>query len=141
MRFVRPGDPFDAEMPPRITSIEPTTGSLAGGTDLAILGTGFGADASALKIEVADVACDVRQIRTDGVHCRLGLRPADPAPMGPFAGERGVRWQWAGGDGQSMLLPSFAIPSDCAHGCASGWSELGSGGAQVVEVRRSKNLA
>ena len=33
-------DPFDAELPPRITSIEPTAGSLAGGTDVTIRGTG-----------------------------------------------------------------------------------------------------
>ena len=127
------------------------TGSLAGGTDLTVLGTGFGADASVLEIEVAGVACAVTQINTDGVHCRLGARPAaDPVPtrpmptaalgndLGSFVGERGVRWQWAGGGGQSMLLTSFAIPSDCALGCGSGWRELGSGGAQVVEVRRAK---
>ena len=121
-------------MPPRITSIKPMTGSLAGGTDLTVLGTGFGADASVLEIEVAGVACAVTQINTDGVHCRLGARPAaDPVPtrpmptaalgndLGSFVGERGVRWQWAGGGGQSMLLTSFAIPSDCALGCGSGW--------------------
>ena len=32
------GDPFDAELPPRIASIAPKTGSLGGGTDMTIYG-------------------------------------------------------------------------------------------------------
>ena len=34
------GAPFDAELPPRITAVSPQHGSLAGGTDLTISGTG-----------------------------------------------------------------------------------------------------
>lgn len=34
------GAPFDAELPPRITAVSPQQGSLAGGTDLTISGTG-----------------------------------------------------------------------------------------------------
>ena len=132
------GDPFDAEIPPRITAIHPRVGSLAGGTDLTVTGTGFGSDPTVLAIDVAGVPCDVRQIQTTGVHCRLRYRPTSMAPsrptptaafalgngLGSYAGERGVRWQWqwlganatAEGEG-SMLLPSFTIPGGyCGDG-------------------------
>ena len=121
---VATGESFDAEMPPRITSIQPQTGSLAGGTDLTVTGTGFGSDASALNIDVAGIPCDVMQILTSGVHCRLRSHPAATVPerptptaalgngLGSFAGERGVRWQWHGANStnSSVLLPSFALP-------------------------------
>ena len=152
LRFidVASGDPFDAELPPRVTSISPQQGSLAGGSDLTIAGWGFGSVRSDLSIEVGGIACDVSEITTAGVRCRLQSNPAATAPerptanvigssdsLGSFAGERGVRWQWASsaaGDAGSMLLPSFTVPMDCAAGCSSGWSELGaSATTQVVE--------
>ena len=145
------GDPFDAEIPPRISSIEPRFGSLAGGTDLLVRGTGFGADASAISITVAGVKCDVTQIQTTGVHCRLrsqlaATAPTRPTPtavlgndLGSFAGERGARWQWAEGGGQSLLLQSFAAPSDCVLNCGAGWKEVASDGStQIVEVSLAK---
>ena len=123
------GDPFDAEVPPRITSIHPQSGSLAGGTELTVAGTGFGSDVSALSIDVAGIPCLVTQVQVSGVHCRLGSNAAATAPtrptptaalgndLGSFAGERGVRWQWVGANStreKSMLLPAFAFPTDCA---------------------------
>ena len=82
--------PFDAELPPRITSIEPTAGSRAGGTDVTIFGSGFGADAGALTIEVAGVGCAVTNLAehndasaplaTQAVRCRLGARLGGAAP-------------------------------------------------------------
>ena len=154
--------PFDAELPPRITSIEPTAGSRAGGTDVTIFGSGFGADAGALTIEVAGVGCAVTNLAehndasaplaTQAVRCRLGARLGDAAaahePLSAFAGERGARWKWesssmpeGGGSlpGGSLLVPSFEVPSDCVAGaggvdCRSGWREVGADGtAQVVE--------
>lgn len=141
------GDPFDAEVPPRILSISPAAGSLAGGTELTVRGTGFGTDTSAIEIDVGGVPCDVSRIRIrgDGVHCRLRWRPTATTPSGPtptaalasYVGERGTRWQWAQAGGRSILLPSFATPSDCASGCGAGWAELApSGSVQTVEVRR-----
>lgn len=146
------GNVFDAEMPPRIASIRPSVGSLAGGTDLTVVGTGFGADVNAIAIHVAGIPCDVLRITTSGVNCRLRSQPSASAPtrltptahlgssLGSFPGERGVRWQWAGASG-SMILPSFASPTDCSVGCGSGWSELGSQGtAQVIEVSAEPSL-
>ena len=106
--------------------------------------TGFGSDSSALAIQVGHLACDVRRITLAGVHCRVRSHPAatppprsSPTPtmggLGSYLGERGVRWQWAAStdahSGElypngSLLLPSFLLPSDCAQGCRSGWSEL-----------------
>ena len=143
------GDSFDAEIPPRITSIQPQIGSFAGGTDLTVSGTGFGADAAAMSVDIAGVPCDVTHVQTGGVICRLHSRPEADAPtrptptaalgnrLGSYPAERGVRWQWANAIGSetSMLLPSFATPSDCAFGCGSGWPELApSGTAMLVEV-------
>ena len=141
---------FDAEIPPRITAVTPQVGSLAGGTDLTIAGTGFGSDASALSIDVAGLPCDVTQIQTAGVICRVGYHPPAATPMRPtptstlgndlgsFAGERGVRWQWLGANStreRSTLLPSFLAPVNCVLGCGSGWQELGPNGTvQLIEV-------
>ena len=118
--------PFDAEVPPRIASIAPRTGSLAGGTDLTVRGTGFGVDPAALAVEVAGVPCDVTALDTGRFTCRLRSQPpaSTPArptptaalgPLGSYAGERGVRWQWARSGSapsanRSLLLPSFALP-------------------------------
>lgn len=145
---VESGVTYDAEVPPRVLSVTPSVGSLAGGADLTIQGTGFGADASSLNIEVGGLPCDVTQLKPSGVQCRLGFHssgasPARPTPtaavgaLGSFVGERGVRWQWGASGGKpsgSMLLPAFEMPLDCASGCPAGWSELGSDGAsQVLE--------
>ena len=49
---VATGEPFDAEMPPRIASVAPSSGSLAGGTDLTISGSGFGAEPTLASVSV-----------------------------------------------------------------------------------------
>ena len=118
---------------------------------MTVVGTGFGSDAGALSIEVGGVPCDVLKLEASGVRCRLHSTPAAAAPtrstptdalgndLGSFAGERGVRWQWSGANTtreRSMLLPSFALPSDCASGCQPGWRELGpQDTVQLIEVR------
>jgi len=56
------GSPFDAELLPRISEIVPSEGSLAGGTDLTIFGTGFGADTTALRILVGSASCAVTSV-------------------------------------------------------------------------------
>ena len=145
MLDVASGTPFDAELPPRITSVKPRVGSLAGGTELTITGSGFGANPAALSIEVGHLACTVTQLTTTGAICRLASHPAATAPvrptptatigsLGSFPGERGVRWQWGGGTPGSLLLPSFSAPMGCADGCSSGWKEQnGHGTPQVLE--------
>ena len=139
------GTPFDAELPPRITAVKPSLGSLAGGTDLTIEGTGFGSDPAALAIEVAGLPCAVSTI-TSPLYCRLAAKPAATAPARPtpttglgnglasLPGERGARWQWAAGDRSnpkgSLLVPSFSVPTHCAAGC----DDIAAGGtAMVVE--------
>lgn len=107
------GSPFDAELLPRISEIVPSEGSLAGGTDLTIFGTGFGADTTALRILVGSASCAVTSVTKAAIQCRMeelsnGL-DQPPVAIGSARsspGERGVRWQLA--DGKIMLLPSFA---------------------------------
>ena len=140
------GTPFDAELPPRITAVSPSLGSLAGGTDLTIEGTGFGSDPAALAIEVAGLPCAVSTITSAALYCRLAANPAATAPARPtpttglgnglasLPGERGARWQWAAGDRSnpkgSLLVPSFSVPTHCAAGC----DDIAAGGtAMVVE--------
>lgn len=98
-------------------------GSVAGGSELTISGSGFGIEADSLSIEVAGVACAVTTLRAGTVSCRLAPIDASASVAVPFAGERGVRWRWArtnssggasssGSDARgSLLLPSFALPS------------------------------
>jgi len=107
------GSPFDAELLPRISEIVPSEGSLAGGTDLTIFGTGFGADTTALRILVGSASCAVTSVTKAAIQCRMeelsnGL-DQPPVAIGSARsspGERGARWQLA--NGKVMLLPSFA---------------------------------
>ena len=126
------GNPFDAELPPRIAAISPTQGSLAGGTDLTISGSGFGSVADNLAVEAAGLPCDVSQITPSAVYCRTraNIRPlsqtlapyratptSDIGSLGSFASERGVRWQW-GSSASELLLPAFAAP----HSSVRSWA-------------------
>ena len=122
---VAAASPFAAEIVPRVTGVSPRSGSVAGGTELTISGSGFGIDAAALSIEVAGVPCVIATLKVGKLTCRLapindaasGSAHAMASPL--FVGERGVRWRWtdsSAGDGassagSSLLLPSFALPS------------------------------
>lgn len=126
------GTPFHAELPPRITSIHPSVGSLAGGTELSVAGTGFGSDPAKIAIEVGGLPCDVLAVLPSGVRCQLRSReeaatapPAAPAPtadgtgvsLGSFASERGVRWRWSAGNGTaSNATASNATASNTTFG-------------------------
>ena len=52
--YANGGAPYDAELVPRITRVTPESGSLAGGADLTIFGTGFGSEPVNLAITVGD---------------------------------------------------------------------------------------
>ena len=85
---------FDVEVLPRVNSVLPTRGSLAGGAELTVTGTGFGSNPDALMVSVGDVPCTVLELLTGGLRCRVQPREAARLPRGPFPGERGARWQW-----------------------------------------------
>ena len=111
------GDPFTAELLPVITGVTPSLGSLAGGADLTITGTGFGSDLKSLMITAGHggtgAKCAITSITPEGVHCRvepLAYSPTamvvEPPPsnlagqahvrqsLGSHASHRGVRFQW-----------------------------------------------
>eukprot|EP00966_Prymnesium_polylepis_P195558 4532986-Prymnesium_polylepis.1 len=95
---------FDVELPPRISRIEPSVGSLAGGAAVTISGIGFGSDASALQITVAGAPCDVTAVTEGAAHCKLKARESVTASTGPYPGDRGARWSVdAYAEGQAML--------------------------------------
>lgn len=146
------GDPYDLEVLPRIRSVAPRVGSLAGGTDVTIVGVGFGSDREDLHVTVAGVECSVTHITPTAVHCRVqplaaatadgttaeygeAIPPQAPtiqaalgADLASFPGERGVRWQWlsSGGATGSALLPEFSAPF--------GWADIaGDGTATQLE--------
>ena len=91
---------------------------------MTIFGSGFGADAGALSIEVAGVGCAVTHLAehndaaaplaTQAVRCRLGARLGDAAaahePLSAFAGERG-----AAGSGSRRRGPRAAAASPAAR--------------------------
>lgn len=63
-------DVFDVEVLPRVTSVAPQRGSLAGGTDVAISGSGFGTSATGIDVTVGGVACDVTAVTPTQLSCR-----------------------------------------------------------------------
>ena len=111
------GNPFSAELLPVITGVTPKIGSLAGGADLTITGTGFGSDMSSLMINVghggSGAKCAVTSITPEALHCRvepLAYNPTaqwtEPPPenaaaqrlvrqgLASYASQRGARFQW-----------------------------------------------
>ena len=52
--YANGGAPYDAELLPRITRVAPSMGSLAGGADITIYGSGFGPEPANLMITVGD---------------------------------------------------------------------------------------
>ena len=139
------GDPFYAELLPVITGVAPRLGSLAGGADLTISGTGFGSVSADLKITVGNATCAVTAITPEALHCRVQPLvapingwtenpPANPAGQAfvrqglvSHPSQRGVRFQWRddgtgtehshGGSG-TMLLSDFSAPLDYELGKA-----------------------
>jgi hypothetical protein len=141
------GDPFYAELLPVITGIAPRIGSLAGGADLTIFGTGFGSQFANLIITVGNgsATCQVTTISPDALHCRVEPLSApangwtEPAPINDqgqawirqgltsHPSQRGVRFQWRDdgtgtehshrGSG-SVLLDDFSAALDYEAGRA-----------------------
>jgi hypothetical protein len=139
------GAPFDAEVLPRITRVEPDAGSLAGGADLTIYGTGFGVSTTSLTVTVGDgtAACDVTSISEAALHCRVQSLTPSALPAAPptdaaaqarvgqeltsFPSQRGARFQWLddgtggltghyhGGAGYTVL-DAFDAPLDYEAG-------------------------
>ena len=140
------GTTYDTELLLRISAISPRAGSLAGGSDLTVYGTGFGSNLADVHVTAAGAPCTVTAMQEGAVLCRVAsafeghaaddgassfVLPA-AAISTSFPGERGVRWSWASGSGAGggnaageMLLPSFQVPI---------WSEIaGAGSTTRVE--------
>lgn len=111
----------------------PISGSLAGGADLTIAGTGFGNMPANLEITVGDAAarCTVTSITPTALHCRVqSLTPTAPSPppmdtaaqalvgqaLSSFPSHRGARVQWlddgVGGTSGEGLAADFSSPLD-----------------------------
>ena len=114
---------FDVEMAPRLTSVAPQLGSLAGGTELTINGAGFGGDAAALSVSVGGTPCSISALTPTSIYCRVAFRPqTEPAFAEPVAAERGARWS-AGAT--ELRLADFSV---------KGWvAALDGGAAGFVE--------
>lgn len=67
------GAPFHAEIVPRIAAVAPTRGSMAGGAELTIYGSGFGYATEDLVVRVGETgaACDVSRISEVAIFCRV----------------------------------------------------------------------
>ena len=66
---------YDVEMAPRLTGVSPQLGSLAGGTDITIKGSGFGGDAAALSVSVGGTPCAISALTPSSIYCRVDFRP------------------------------------------------------------------
>ena len=95
---------FDVELPPRVSGVEPSTGSLAGGAALTITGLGFGSDLAAVRVTVAGTPCEVNLLTTTAVHCKMTQREPDAAVAAPYPSDRGARWVIDTDDGDSATL-------------------------------------
>lgn len=95
------GARFDVEIVPRILGVSPTHASLAGGADLTIYGSGFGAVADDLDVVVGETsaACRVERISEDAVFCRV-------QPLGRWASSVPGSASWVG----TPPRPTFAPP-------------------------------
>ena len=109
--YANAGAPFDAELLPRVTRVEPSAGSLAGGADLTIYGHGFGSEATNLDVTVGDgtARCSISEITPESVRCRVQWISSAVDVQMPFnkpeqarvdqdlasyPAERGARFQW-----------------------------------------------
>jgi hypothetical protein len=66
------GFTYSKSLTASVTSVLPKRGSTAGGTDLTIVGTGFGTTASSVTVSVAGVACAVSAVIDTQVKCTTG---------------------------------------------------------------------
>ena len=97
---------FDVELPPRVSGVEPSEGSLAGGAALTIRGLGFGSDPDGVEVTVAGAPCEVNLLTETAVHCKVTPREPDVAVTTPYPSDRGARWAIDTGDGGSVRLPT-----------------------------------
>ena len=149
------GGVFDMELPPRISSISPRWGSLAGGTEITIKGIGFGNEPTGLSVVAAGEPCDVHTVTETAIYCRtpalnatvmaLAAPPTPTSAVGSLAshvGERGVRWQYAAtGD---VLVPSFEAPwtaTSSGDQVLEGWFEAPITGSVSFLLRRDATAA
>lgn len=54
-----------------VTKVNPLQGSLLGGTDLTISGSGFGTDTSIVNVKVGSIGCDISTMTPKQIECRL----------------------------------------------------------------------
>ena len=107
------GEPWDAELVPRIERVVPALGSTAGGTDLTVYGSGFGSHTDQLTVHADGAACITSIIDEHALYCRVqplgtwanavtGAAELPPVPYGgasealsplrSYISERGVRY-------------------------------------------------
>ncbi|EOD39164.1 hypothetical protein EMIHUDRAFT_223628, partial [Emiliania huxleyi CCMP1516] len=60
---------FDLEILPKVTSVSPPSGYVTGGTALTVTGSGFGAEPSALAVDVGGSTCQVTELKPGIVSC------------------------------------------------------------------------
>ena len=63
---------YDKDLTPRITSVIPSRGSTAGGTDITISGSGFGSIAEGVSVTIVGVPCAITSVSANEVQCTTG---------------------------------------------------------------------
>ena len=108
------GDMFDAELLPRVFSVEPRSGSLAGGATVTIYGSGFGSTADLLHVTVAGASCNVTDLTPAYLRCAVQPMAPNASISAAYPSERGFNWARPGEsvDPMDLLVTEggFAAP-------------------------------
>ena len=83
------GQLYMIDVAPSITSIQPQTGSIHGGTLITMKGTSFGTDRKTVIVEIDGLPCNIVDHAPDTITCRLGYRNHTQTKLKLYFGNRG----------------------------------------------------
>ncbi|WAR05573.1 PKHL1-like protein, partial [Mya arenaria] len=72
---------WDAALVPTVTTVSPSTGTLALGTSVTISGTGFSSNQSDNSVTIGGVACSVTAATSTSITCSVGNGPVGTYPV------------------------------------------------------------
>lgn len=75
---------YSLTVPMTVSSLTPIAGSLAGGVDITIAGTGFDQNATNVAVTIGGAACAVTAATTTEIRCRTGALATPPSVSTPY---------------------------------------------------------
>ncbi|XP_038045747.1 fibrocystin-L-like [Patiria miniata] len=78
-----PNGPLSFQFELDVTGINPSSGSLAGGTSVTITGSGFGKEKDNVTVSVGDQTCNIESVIYSEIQCVIALNTEAPASSTP----------------------------------------------------------